>query len=359
MTSNDRQGMYLFRNSTIEDKSSRIEVREYSVTADADIIGEVSYGPFYFTIWELDHLSQPGQERALCLRVSYPLPEVPESYWDAASFSGYYHGGGMADEVVILSSLFLRRRLRVDKVVRLGDSPRMFAERLRSRPIDPEILEGPTNLDTLTTWFELLEKLPSGLHQRFILSAKFYQQALQRADEDPTTAYLHLVSAIEVLSGDFDIGEMALAESDPSLDRLVKRINDEELRRDIEKAIIGNQRFIGRRFKKFILHYIDEDFWREPTSERLRTISQAEIEKLLGRIYRQRSRTLHAGEPFPPSVNYAPHKGEEMPLGLGEMSGDRRWESSGAVPLLHFFERLTRHVLLNYLREKCSESGKQ
>lgn len=39
-----------------------------------------------------------------------------------------------------------------------------------------------------------------------------------------------------------------------------------------------------------------------------------------------------------------------MPFGLGEMSGDRRWEPSQFIPLFHFFKRLTHHVLLNYLR---------
>lgn len=350
MTTPDHERMYLFRADPLAEAESPGEVWEYKVVADTDVIGEIQHGPFFFTIWELSFDTRPGTERALCLRVRQPYRESPESYWDAASPNGYYHGGGIAEEVVTLASLFLRRRLRVEGVVRMGDLPRMYNQRRSTRAIDQELLNGPTNLESLASWFQMLEHFNSALHQRFILAANFYQQALQRADEDPTTAYLHLVSAIEVLSGDFDIGPVNIADYDQGLSTLIDRIEDAALGVAITEGVLRNQHFIGRRFKEFILHHLEETFWREQDSDHILTITRSDLPKLLTRIYNQRSKTLHEGEPFPPSTNYAPHRGEEMPIGLGEMSGDRRWEPSQFIPLFHFFERLTRHVLLSYLR---------
>lgn len=177
--------MYVFRAGALDDANASGELWEYRVIGDSEIIGEIRQGPFFFTIWELASDTRPGTERALCLRVKHPYREQLESHFDATSPTGYYHGGGMAEEIVALSSLFLRRRLRADSVVRMGDL-RMYSQHHRGRPIDPDLLEGSTNLEALAPWFQQLESFDPALHQRFILSVNFYQQALQRIEEDPT-----------------------------------------------------------------------------------------------------------------------------------------------------------------------------
>lgn len=230
----------------------------------------------------------------------------------------------------------------------------MFDTRHGTSPVNPEIITDSVNLETLSPWFDLIHSLQPAYHQRFILAAKFYQQALQQSQDDPTTAYLNLVSAIEVLSGDFDLGEPTIHDLDPTLSRLVNCVEDEKLRLLLAERILKRERFIRRRFREFVLHYVDGTFYREQDNEHLRPILPSDLEGLLKRVYDQRSTTLHAGEPFPPYINRGPHRGEDLPLGSSHMSGGRSWDTEKKpIPLLHAFERLTRHVLLNYLNDKC------
>jgi len=134
------------------------------------------------------------------------------------------------------------------------------------------------------------------------------------------------------------------------------------------------ERFFRRKFYTFIDKYIesDQDFWAyERRPEGPGRIDETNLIPLLKKIYDQRSKTLHTGEPFPfyifdrttlPGLeNYPeelwlakpiiPHHQEmdEIPIGT-MMYGGRTWESKDFIPYPHFFERLVNHVLKNYLK---------
>ncbi|RZN40354.1 MAG: hypothetical protein EFT35_02965 [Methanophagales archaeon ANME-1-THS] len=228
--------MFFIRNKEdLEKGDVKSRVTEYEVISDAHIVGDVTYGPYYLTIWEFS-IKQEGEERKFCLRLRESIPSDPFSVGTARR-SGFYHGGGIPDELVALASLFLRRRFKLGPIVREDDIPRLYGK--REGWIDKPLIMGKSNLGDLSKWLEFVERLESKYHLRFILAVKLYHQALLIIEEHPDMAYLNLISAIEVLCDEANIGEVKLADlNDAELTELVASVKDEDLRSKIERAIL-------------------------------------------------------------------------------------------------------------------------
>jgi hypothetical protein len=335
---------------------------EYEVIADSNITGEITYGPYHFITWDWA-IHRRGERRLLCLGVEQEeaLPPLPLT---------------RAKEFLYMASLFLRRRLVLGLMTRWDNKPSRGPSSLESdkhRYVDVDIIRGTTNLGELSAWLPLLEHLEPDKHNKFILSTRFYSQALEHIEVAPDMAYLELVSAIETLCQDANIGEKSLAEIDDGLAKLVNKVGPPVLKQEIEKAIIKRERFINKKFIKFIQQHTDESFWNylSRPKEQFR-INPADLERVLDNIYGQRSRTLHAGEPFPdyiflqsslPDLEDYPEESyintkiiirysplEEIPSGISITIGGRTWKSKDYIPYPHFFERLVNHVLKNYLK---------
>jgi hypothetical protein len=336
--------MYLIRNiRDLKEKNIETVTVEYEVIADSHITGDLEFGPYYFTIWEYLPKKE-GEPRKLCLRIKskaqlYYVPGISESKKEP-----YYHGGSLADEFVVLASLFLRRRLTLSAKVRVNDKPEIIPTRIVPGWIDRQLIE-PANLRDLEPYFKKLENFDPRCHQRFILAVKFYHQAIEIIEEHPILAYLNLVSAIEVLCQDFDIGVVTLREIDEKLAELIDKVEDGCLRGELEAHILKKEKFIRRRFASFILSYLEDSFWDEPRPER-GLIGPATLPTLLKRIYDQRSKTLHSGDPFPPVIISSDY---ELCPACSVSHIGRVWKPSEYIPTVHFFEKLVNHVLKNYI----------
>lgn len=339
--------MYFVRNIIkLDEQDAKRIVREFEVTADSHIVGEIEYWPYYLTIWEFAY-KRSGDKRLLCLRVAEkPYDDKP---WENVTKEGYYHGGGIADEIVALASLFLRRRLLLGRQVRSDNRPQMLSKNEYSW-IDKSLIDGESNLADLRPWFDFLRSLNPALHQRYILAVRLYQRALEVIEEQPDIAYLNLVSSIEVLCYDFPIGTMQIADIDAGLARVIEQITDEDLRREISDRILKRERFIRRRFAAFIKAHIEPSFWNDTSRPKYGRVSAEQLHDILYRIYDQRCRTLHTGEPFPPDIFHPPHPDSEIMFALNMSVGKRKWDSKQFIPYPHFFERLVNHVLKVYLK---------
>jgi len=181
------------------------------------------------------------------------------------------------------------------------------------------------------------------------LAVRLYHQALLQIENFPELAYLNLVSAIETLSRDYNIGKISLSELNQNLATLVNSVKDKQLGMQIEEAILKKERYIGRRFVRFILDHIVSDFWEDKNRPEIGLINPDELQGLLKKIYNQRSSTLHMGEPFPPPTYQAPIRGAEICPAKGVERSGRKWDNKDFIPNLHFFERLVNHVLKNFL----------
>ena len=347
---NDDKRLYFIRNiEAIKKGDTDIHIIEYEIITDTHIVGKLKYGPYYFTLWEYG-LKQKGEERKLCLRIherAFPSVYQPEK---PPQRSGYYHGGSIADELVYLASLFLRRRFILGPIVRWNDEPSLFSKD-KTKWLDKQLITGKSNLEELTEWLQLAEGLDKNFHQRFILAARLYHRAILFIEEQPDMAYLDLISAIEILSNDHDIGNLTLADLDnPKLENYVRSVDNEELRCNLEENIVKLRRFIKRRFIAFMLCHTEESFWTEKERPQHGKIQRKDLARLLGLIYKQRSKTLHNGEPFPAYIYSTPPRGEEISSSLGISKGEKMWEPKEFIPYPHFFERLVNHVLKTFLK---------
>jgi len=345
----NKKRLYFLRNLE-EFTPAELFTKEHEVIADANIVGELTYGPYYFTIWEIAK-KREGEERKLCLQIIEKIPSSDDESWRSAKRSGFYHGGGIADELIALAALFLRRRLKLGPVTRIDDKPRLLSTD-RDRRIDQSLVSGESNLSELLAWFRTVEGLEEKHQLKFILAVRLYHRALLLIEEQPDLAYLNLISAIEVLCQQADVGEVTLSDIDPKLAGLVSSITSEDLRTEIEQTILKRERFISRRFVSFILDHTEENFWSEESRPQHGQVTREEFPDLLKRAYDQRSKTLHSGEPFPATVFEPPIiPGQEIDLGTSVSVGERKWERQDFIPYPHFFERLVNHVLKSFLKK--------
>ena len=179
----------------------------------------------------------------MCLRIREKAFSADDKPWESAKKTGFYHGGGIADELVALASLFLRRRFQLGTIVRWDDKPQLFSI---EKWIDRPIVDGQSNLGEIPSYLKLIEGLNSKYHQKFILSVRLYHRALLLIEEQPDLAYLNLVSAIETLCQDHPIGKVTLIDLDSELSQLIEAIEDRELRSKIERSFLKRERLIGR-----------------------------------------------------------------------------------------------------------------
>lgn len=346
----NNQTMLFIKNiEGLNNEPEVFDTHEYEVLTDAFTVGELSYGPYDFLLWEFG-VKQEGEERKLCLRIK----EKALLYGGVrdAKRNEFYHGGSIADEIVALSSLALHGRYILGPMVRDNDQPRIYCR--GNDRIAESLIKGKKDLGELSQFFDLVKGLKSEYHLKYILAVRLYHQALLVMDEQPDIAYLNLVSSIEALCQDYPVEKMTLSKIDKKLSSLVNSIEDIELRREIERRLIKKERMINKRFVVFIKAYTDESFWKRPDRPERGKVSPDQFESILKKIYRQRSKYLHTGEPFQNTIYIPPLQGEEIPLGLATMYRGKLWEEKDYIPYPHFFEKLVNHVLINFLRKNQS-----
>lgn len=340
--------MWLLKNIEAVEEGGEPSSTEYAVKADHHFVGDWKWRCYHLRLWELDVTKKKGEDRFLNLRYEYD-PDLFREQWKSASRDAYYHGGGLADEIVSLASLFLRTHLSLGPRVRSDGNPEWIKHGC-SGHIDPGLVRDSTDLGELENWFPLVENLPDELWQPFILSVRLYHQSIGMIEQNPDLAYLSLVSSVEVLAEEHPIGNVSLSDIDKGLAQAVARVEPEDLRTEIQDRILNREHFTRRRFRRFVLDHVDELFWERETRPDIGRIEKDELPELLNRIYDQRSRTLHSGEPFPPNIERPPMQGAEISPSRGMSKGGRRWEPDEFVPHPHFFERLVNHCLKEHLK---------
>lgn len=350
----NNQKMFLIQNlDDLSEVSAKFNTSEYEILTDAFVVGKLSFGPYDLSIWEFG-VKREGENRKLCLRIKEKILENNE-WADTATKDGYYHGGGIAEEIVALSSLALHGRFILGPVVRYNDTPQMFSWRYGY--IDESLIKGEKEISAPSQFFELVKGLKVEYHLKFILAVRLYHQALLIIEDQPDIAYLNLVSSIETLSQDYLFQGEAPSKIDENLANLIKTIENESLRNEIEVSlkeihvILKRDGRIGKRFVSFIIEYTDNSFWTRDDRPENGKIDPSQFENILKRIYDQRSKYLHTGELFQKSIYFSPVANAEMDGAIRMMSKGKSWEQKGFIPYPHFFEKLVNHVLLNFLKQ--------
>lgn len=164
-----------------------------------------------------------------------------------------------------------------------------------------------------------------------VRAARMYSNAIWTADADPQAAWLSLVTACEI----------AAAERYGMYDPKNKRHKTKRLG-------------ATKRFVEFVSKYATN-----PPDERpsIGSLDWGRMKNHADLIYHWRSRALHDGVPFPPSMRETPRAyGDdgvpaETPLGLGSSTGTSSWRREDTPMLLHTFAYIVRDALVRWWRE--------
>ena len=146
-------------------------------------------------------------------------------------------------------------------------------------------------------------------------------------------------------------------EFNPDLAKALNRIEDENVRNSIVWAALKNERFIGRRFVKFIVDHVGDDFWNKANRPDIGRVQPESLPDLMKKVYKQRSDTLHKGKPFPAYLFYPPQYGAEINWSLSSSVGAKIWKQADYIPYISFFEELVNYVLKDFLKKNQSKDS--
>jgi hypothetical protein len=137
-----------------------------------------------------------------------------------------------------------------------------------------------------------------------------------------------------------------------ALDNIPLLPEGEPLRAQVKEELIRRERFIGEKFRRFIVEHLPGEFWS--ISDELYKhppvfppITTSTLWACLGKVYGARSDYVHGGEPFPAYVDFG-LRGEvpaERSLQLEKLRDKEKY-----LPPFAWFERVTHLAIVEYMR---------
>lgn len=182
----------------------------------------------------------------------------------------------------------------------------------------------------------------------FFTACRFYQRALVAADRDPEIAYLHLITAGEILS------QAWLPKSD-------ERLLDDDLEAAMSQVTIAlndrgklartlrNRLFeVKRRFVATFEALVDAPFFERGEAEDLHSrLSRDKFAATMGAAYAVRSLNVHSGQSI--GAWMRPFAGlNEVQIGRPVVRNPELANALADAPTLIGLERVTRYALLRY-----------
>ncbi|KAB1923422.1 hypothetical protein F8280_16060 [Micromonospora noduli] len=334
---------------------------EVALYTDARAFGEdLQVGPYRFMptyvypVGEMPFL-------AVVVRMAYGVA-IEDLTSD--THDGAYHGGDIYDELAALLSLAAGIRCQAGGAIRdwdiASDPLGRHIEWGHRRPYLPEpgrrgaVLPGMSRDFTFEKAAPFLAKYggaPPKSATAVIRAARLYQQALWVAESDPNQAWLLLVSAGEVAAEQSEKLPKSLAArietAWPDLGRVLAMLPAEP--RNHLVNLLGPTVKAQAKYYQFFEHFKPAPPLKRPAE--FEQVVWQQLPEHLVKIYKYRSRALHAGNPFPypmcepPQYNDSDEPPAEIPLGLWTQRGPSGWKAEDTPLLLHVFEYITRSAL--------------
>lgn len=373
------RGPASWTNWQAHDPDGPREMREVALYSDSSVAGYLRRPD-----WPLDLIStfaRPGSGFPLVARIRWyavapPGLDDPE----ITTSDDAYHGGDDADEVAALLSLALGIRCRSGGVTRnwwtrpddgqdydeLGypdesdHKPPVMAPPLHRRGRVLPRLPSGVNVADAQELFGLYGQMKAGRASLLVQAARQYANALWVAESDPNQAWLHLVSAVEVLSGDVKLSKPVWERLETAWPELWIQLQHVELAQRIEIGnLIAPRVKVTGQFVQFLMARlapppaarVTEDADESTTAR----VDWDQMTTHLQRIYDYRSQALHGGRPFPlpmcePPIEWDGVPGEQ-PSFHGTWTQNASWAKQDVPMYLHLFEYLVRHALLTWWGE--------
>ena len=235
------------------------------------------------------------------------------------------------------------------------ETPKPILNIRSTRPRLPEVA-GTTSLDQL----ELLLSIPRLKPTQYVSlvrACNFYQDALWLAESEPNLAWLMFVSALETAANEFNSSkgsaEQRLRESKPDLVTILEDANIPDLVVQVADILVDTLGATSK-FINFTINFLPLEPAIRPAQWLRLKWSKGQFKKILNIVYKYRSRSLHAGLPFPkpmfdPPFMEADAIPSEIPMiGLAASSRGGTWIPKDAPINLHSFHYVVRKVLLEW-----------
>ncbi len=178
-------------------------------------------------------------------------------------------------------------------------------------------------------------------------AAKFYAQALQTVERDPEVAYLHLITAIEILSGHFDYPKESLWDTElrDLIDTVRGGLGDDGER--VAQALGQRLRQVKKAFVRTVLDLVDPGFFdRTEAVDAYRRFKLENFEQAIKAAYDLRSQYVHTGVPFGRWVDFP---GGETSVGKPVLPSKELVKVLERAPTYQGLERVVRYCLLRFL----------
>ncbi|MFM0002753.1 HEPN domain-containing protein [Paraburkholderia dipogonis] len=189
------------------------------------------------------------------------------------------------------------------------------------------------------------------LNEKFSVSfegaCSFYARALRLCETDPEVAYLHLITAGEILSAYFErTPDELFDESTKQAMRTIEAIVPDGER--ISSLLKGRLLQVKRRFVLAFSELVDESFFENPEQRTgIGTIQVAEFKTAIGAAYDLRSKFVHTGANFGGWV--APRSDRVDVFGGVPSLADRELAKTiSKAPTFNGLERIVRYALLRF-----------
>lgn len=179
-------------------------------------------------------------------------------------------------------------------------------------------------------------------------AAKFYHQALRAAEQDLEVAYLHLITAGEIISEAVKIEPDRLfdAQTRGLLDRIEKGLPDGAR---VARSIRSKLRSIRRRFVHTLRSLTDDGFFeRTEASESFARLTMAAYPKTLAAAYDLRSQYVHTGQSFGHWIAPRGIYTDEIQIGRPVVDSKSFARVLADAPTYVGLERIVRHALLRF-----------
>lgn len=177
---------------------------------------------------------------------------------------------------------------------------------------------------------------------------KFYMQALQNAETDPEVAYLHLITAGEILSSFFSYSKKEILDQGTLeyLDIIKNKIEGgDKIAKHVSKRLTA----VKRSFVKSLCSLLDDSFYTTAeTEENTCHFTPANIEKNIGAAYDLRSTYVHTGVSF--NIWIKPSAGDnDLQFGKPVVEDKKFAGILRKAPNFNGLERLIRYCILRFM----------
>ncbi|MFA5877647.1 MAG: hypothetical protein WC880_04815 [Candidatus Paceibacterota bacterium] len=203
--------------------------------------------------------------------------------------------------------------------------------------------------------FKRIERLflDDSLDQKFRdhldTAGKFYLNAMRDIERNPEAAYLHLITAGEVLSNFYDYDSYTLL--DEATKKTIKEIKALQGGEELAKQINYKLRQIKRRFLKSTLSLINDEFFLggEASNEH-ECLKKEDFEDQLAAAYDLRSIHLHSGLPFGSWISPMNWGNNEVHFGEPVVEDRDLGKALAKAPTFCGLERTIRFALLRFIQ---------